>query len=98
MGITRIANVTGLDRIGVPVVMVWRPNSRSLAGRQFGWTGTGGPLISIANTSIGSVMFLRLCSPSRRILTPRVSRTARWTASVTQMPLAEQAPECAPPH
>ena len=31
MGITRIADVTGLDRIGIPVVMVCRPNSRSIA-------------------------------------------------------------------
>jgi YcaO-like protein with predicted kinase domain len=31
MGITRIADVTGLDRIGVPVVMVMRPNSRGLS-------------------------------------------------------------------
>ncbi len=31
LGITRVANVTGLDRIGIPVVMVCRPNSRSLA-------------------------------------------------------------------
>jgi YcaO-like protein with predicted kinase domain len=34
MGITRIATVTGLDRIGVPVVMVTRPNSRMLAVSQ----------------------------------------------------------------
>ncbi len=34
MGITRIANVTGLDRIGIPVVMVFRPNSRSIAVSQ----------------------------------------------------------------
>jgi len=34
MGITRIANITGLDRIGVPVVMVCRPNSRSIAVSQ----------------------------------------------------------------
>jgi YcaO-like protein with predicted kinase domain len=33
-GITRVANVTGLDRIGIPVVMVCRPNSRSLATSQ----------------------------------------------------------------
>lgn len=33
-GITRIADVTGLDRIGIPVVMVCRPNSRSLAVSQ----------------------------------------------------------------
>lgn len=31
LGITRIADVTGLDRIGIPVVMVCRPNSRSIA-------------------------------------------------------------------
>ena len=31
MGITRIANVTGLDTLGLPVVMVYRPNTRSLA-------------------------------------------------------------------
>lgn len=34
MGITRIANVTGLDIIGLPVVMVCRPNSRSIAVSQ----------------------------------------------------------------
>lgn len=33
-GITRIANVTGLDTIGIPVVMVNRPNSRALAVSQ----------------------------------------------------------------
>ena len=30
-GITRIANLTGLDRTGVPVVIVCRPNARSSA-------------------------------------------------------------------
>lgn len=30
-GITRIANITGLDRIGIPVFVVCRPNSRSIA-------------------------------------------------------------------
>lgn len=34
MGITRIANITGLDRIGLPVVTVCRPNARSLAVSQ----------------------------------------------------------------
>jgi ribosomal protein S12 methylthiotransferase accessory factor len=34
IGATRIANVTGLDRIGIPVVMVCRPNSRSIAVAQ----------------------------------------------------------------
>ena len=34
MGITRIANLTGLDRLGIPVVSVFRPNSRSVAVAQ----------------------------------------------------------------
>ena len=34
MGITRVGNVTGLDDVGVPVVTVSRPNSRSLAVAQ----------------------------------------------------------------
>lgn len=34
MGITRVANVTGLDRIGIPVVVVHRPNARSLSVSQ----------------------------------------------------------------
>lgn len=34
MGITRAANITGLDSVGLPVVMVSRPNSRSLAVSQ----------------------------------------------------------------
>lgn len=34
MGITRLANVTGLDILGIPVVMACRPNSRSVAVSQ----------------------------------------------------------------
>lgn len=34
MGITRIANVTGLDRLGIPVYTSHRPNSRSLSVMQ----------------------------------------------------------------
>lgn len=34
MGITRIANITQLDVIGIPVVMVCRPNSRSISVSQ----------------------------------------------------------------
>ena len=34
MGITRVANVTGLDRLGIPVVMVTRPNARSISVSQ----------------------------------------------------------------
>jgi ribosomal protein S12 methylthiotransferase accessory factor len=33
-GVTRVANVTGLDRLGIPVVAVYRPNARSLVVSQ----------------------------------------------------------------
>ncbi|MFD2442135.1 hypothetical protein ACFSS8_22245 [Paracoccus kondratievae] len=39
IGITRLANLTGLDRIGLPVTMACRPNARSLVVAQGkGWT------------------------------------------------------------
>jgi YcaO-like protein with predicted kinase domain len=34
LGITRVADITGLDCIGVPVVAVYRPNARSLSVAQ----------------------------------------------------------------
>jgi ribosomal protein S12 methylthiotransferase accessory factor len=34
LGITRLANITGLDTIGIPTVSAYRPNSRSLAVAQ----------------------------------------------------------------
>lgn len=41
LGITRVANITGLDHIGIPVVAVYRPNSRSLSVAQ----GKGSSLV-----------------------------------------------------
>ena len=34
LGITRVANITGLDRIGIPVTVACRPNSRALSVSQ----------------------------------------------------------------
>jgi YcaO-like protein with predicted kinase domain len=41
-GITRVANVTGMDTVGIPTVIVTRPNSRSLSVSQ----GKGADLLS----------------------------------------------------
>ena len=46
LGITRIANVTGLDTIGIPVVMVTRPNAKSLSVAQ-----GKGPTLACAKAS-----------------------------------------------
>ncbi len=47
--ITRVANITGLDHIGIPVVAVYRPNSRSIAVSQ----GKG---ISLASAKVSGIM------------------------------------------
>jgi YcaO-like protein with predicted kinase domain len=41
-GITRVANITGLDELGIPVVMAIRPNARSLSVSQ----GKGADLVA----------------------------------------------------
>ncbi len=49
MGITRVADVTGLDTLGIPVVMATRPNSRSLAVSQ----GKG---LDLASARVSAIM------------------------------------------
>jgi ribosomal protein S12 methylthiotransferase accessory factor len=48
-GITRIAVVTGLDRVGIPVAMATRPNSRSVAVSQ----GKG---LTLADAKVSALM------------------------------------------
>jgi YcaO-like protein with predicted kinase domain len=54
MGITRLANVTGLDHIGIPVVMACRPNARSLAVSQGKGLDLDAAKVSAAMESIES--------------------------------------------
>ncbi|MDC0713181.1 YcaO-like family protein [Stigmatella sp. ncwal1] len=63
LGITRVANVTGLDVVGVPVVMVCRPNSRSLAVFQ----GKG---VDLASAQASGVMEAVEHYHAERILSP----------------------------
>lgn len=49
MGITRVADLTGLDRIGMPVVAVYRPDARSLAVAQ----GKG---LDLASATVSGLM------------------------------------------
>lgn len=68
MGITRVANVTGLDTIGIPVVMVCRPNSRSVSvsqgkGYDLAAAKTSGLMESIESYHAERVTHtLKLCS------------------------------------
>jgi YcaO-like protein with predicted kinase domain len=49
MGVTRLANITGLDNVGIPVAMAIRPNSRSLSVSQ----GKG---VTVAGARISALM------------------------------------------
>jgi YcaO-like protein with predicted kinase domain len=63
MGITRVADVTGLDTIGIPVVMVCRPNSRSLAVSQGKALDPLAAKVSGVMESIEAYMAERITSP-----------------------------------
>src|SRR5688572_25942054 len=62
-GITRVADVTGLDTIGLPVVMVVRPNARSLSVSQ----GKG---LSIAAAKVSGIMESLECFHAERVAGP----------------------------
>ncbi len=58
-GISRVANITGLDRIGIPVVTACRPNSRSLSVFQ-----GKGPSLEAARVSAVMEAFETWCAES----------------------------------
>ncbi len=70
MGITRVAVLTGLDKIGIPVAAAYRPNSRSIAVHQ----GKGGTLAAAKASAVMEAaesfhaenmhLALRLASPA----------------------------------
>lgn len=72
MGITRIANITGLDALGVPVVLVCRPNSRSLSTS----VGKG---VDLDNATVSGVMECIELYHAEHIMQPLM------LASMTQM-------------
>lgn len=80
LGITRVANVTGLDTIGIPVVMVCRPNSRSLSVSQ--GKGITGP----AATASGLMEALELFH-AERVEAPL--RLGSWKELRHRIPLAD---------
>src|SRR5262245_13875280 len=63
MGITRLANVTGLDTIGIPVVMSVRPLSRSLSVSQGKGLDLDSAKVSAAMESIEGYHAERVTGP-----------------------------------
>jgi len=80
-GITRVANVTGLDRLGVPVYMVCRPNSKSLAVFQ----GKG---ISENAAKISGIMEAVECFHAENLSTPILKDSFNHLSLGTRMNLA----------
>lgn len=81
LGITRVADVTGLDAIGIPVVMVSRPNARSLSVSQ------GKGLTLDAAKASGLMESLELFHAERIALPVRFTSydQLRFTASVADL-------------
>ena len=88
MGITRLANITGLDRIGLPVAVACRPNSRGLAVAQGKGLDLTAAKVSAVMESIESYhaerieLPLRLGSQAELGATHRVADVSRLPATV----------------
>jgi YcaO-like protein with predicted kinase domain len=88
MGITRIANIAGLDRIGVPVVLACRPNSRSLSVSQ----GKGATLDAAKASAVMESIELyhaeQISKPLRLASYKEMRKTER-VADVAELPQAK---------
>ncbi len=90
VGITRIANVTGLDRIGIPVINVCRPNSRSLAVYQ----GKGATLASAKASGLMESFeryHAEFCRPPELTETYSTLQAAAPTIDAASLPLRKDA-------
>lgn len=64
-GITRVANLTGLDSLGIPVCAAYRPNSRSLAVSQGKGVDVTAAMVSATMESIEAFHAERILAPLR---------------------------------
>ncbi|MGH6931642.1 MAG: YcaO-like family protein [Dongiaceae bacterium] len=87
MGITRIANVTGLDVVGIPVAQAARPNARSNAVSQGKGLDLDSAKASALMEAIETYHAEQGCHPVHFASTAELRRHAR-TAEVTRLPMA----------
>ncbi|MGB8643740.1 MAG: YcaO-like family protein [Anaerolineae bacterium] len=90
MGITRVANVTGLDCIGIPVVMVCRPNSRALSVSQGKGLDLAAAQASGLMESVETYHAERITLPLKLASYEELRYTHR-VVDVTQLPRARNA-------
>ena len=95
MGITRIGLVTGLDRIGLPVAMAFRPNSRSLSVSQGKGLTTDQAMASAAMEAVelfhGEALidrcrYARSPELERAVPLAALPRTAKRLGKATRLP------------
>ncbi len=85
LGITRLANVTGLDRIGVPVVLSCRPASRSLAVSQGKGLTLAAARVSALMESIEGYHAERISRP-QALAPPRELERTHEIADLSRLP------------
>lgn len=85
IGVTRVAVITGLDVIGIPVVMVCRPNGRSLSVSQ----GKG---VSLTAARVSGIMEAVEAWHAEQVLRPLRLATYRELRAVAQVVDVEQLP------
>lgn len=76
-GITRVANITGLDRLGLPVFLACRPESRSLAVSQGKGLTPAAARVSAIMESLETWQAERLALPLERATWRELNRRAR---------------------
>jgi len=89
-GITRIANITGLDTVGIPVALVVRPNARSLSVSQ----GKG---VTLGAAKISAVMESLEQMHAERIERPLVLTTYRELVTTSRVADPARLPRTARP-
>ena len=86
VGITRVAVITGLDVVGIPVVMVCRPNGRSLSVSQ----GKG---VDLTAAKVSGIMEAVEAWHAEHVLLPLRLGTYRELSAVAQVVDVEQLPQ-----
>ncbi len=88
MGITRVANVTGLDTIGIPVAMAIRPNARSISVSQGKGWDLDAAKASAVMEAIEAYHAERILLPLKLASYRELQNSGHNTVDVSTLPLA----------
>jgi ribosomal protein S12 methylthiotransferase accessory factor len=86
MGITRVANITGLDDIGIPVAAAYRPNSRNISVSQGKGMNLAAAKVSALMESIEGFHAERIMHPLRLAAYEDISSDEDRVVDVDRLP------------